>query len=171
MAWVTPSNVATGDVLTAATWNQAVVENTTQLRAVHAGGVRRYMANTNTFTNQTSYADFPNATDKAAMDLTFIKELADSALLVFVNASLSFDSGAGQMMSLGLSIGGSDYDVAQYRFDAAVNRRSFLGLRVITGVAAGSLAVKPRFKASTTSSVNFYANDDYVQFSVIEIRV
>jgi len=27
MAWVSPSNVATGDVLTAATWNQAVVAN------------------------------------------------------------------------------------------------------------------------------------------------
>ena len=31
MAWVTPTNVATGDVLTASTWNQAVVENTTVL--------------------------------------------------------------------------------------------------------------------------------------------
>lgn len=31
MAWVTPTNVATGDVLTAATWNQAVVENTITL--------------------------------------------------------------------------------------------------------------------------------------------
>jgi len=31
MAWVTPSNVATGDVLTAATWNQDVVENTKRL--------------------------------------------------------------------------------------------------------------------------------------------
>lgn len=28
MAWVTPSNVATGDVLTASKWNQDVVENT-----------------------------------------------------------------------------------------------------------------------------------------------
>lgn len=28
MAWVTPTNVATGDVLTASTWNQAVVNNT-----------------------------------------------------------------------------------------------------------------------------------------------
>jgi hypothetical protein len=28
MAWVTPTNVATGDVLTASNWNQSVVENT-----------------------------------------------------------------------------------------------------------------------------------------------
>ena len=33
MAWVTPSNVATGDVLTASTWNQDVVANTNDLRA------------------------------------------------------------------------------------------------------------------------------------------
>lgn len=32
MAWVTPTNVATGDVLTASTWNQAVVENTSVVR-------------------------------------------------------------------------------------------------------------------------------------------
>ncbi len=31
MAWVNPTNVSTGDVLTAATWNQDVVENTTRL--------------------------------------------------------------------------------------------------------------------------------------------
>jgi len=31
MAWVTPSNVATGDVLTAATWNQSVVANAAEL--------------------------------------------------------------------------------------------------------------------------------------------
>lgn len=31
MAWVTPSNVATGDVLTAATWNQDVVANAAEL--------------------------------------------------------------------------------------------------------------------------------------------
>ena len=31
MAWVTPTNVATGDVLTAATWNQAVVANAVEV--------------------------------------------------------------------------------------------------------------------------------------------
>lgn len=31
MAWVTPSNVATGDVLTASTWNQDVVANAAEL--------------------------------------------------------------------------------------------------------------------------------------------
>jgi hypothetical protein len=33
MAWVNPSTVATGDVLTASTWNQDVTENTAQLYA------------------------------------------------------------------------------------------------------------------------------------------
>lgn len=31
MAWVSPTNVATGDVLTASTWNQDVVANATEL--------------------------------------------------------------------------------------------------------------------------------------------
>lgn len=46
MAWVTPTNVATGDVLTAATWNQAVVAN-----AEAIGGA--WTAYTPTWTNVT----------------------------------------------------------------------------------------------------------------------
>ena len=46
MAWVTPSNVATGDVLTASKWNQDVVENWNAI-----GG--EWTAYTPTFTNLT----------------------------------------------------------------------------------------------------------------------
>ena len=170
MAWTTPVNVSTGSVLTATDYNQQVLGNLNELRAIHVGGIQRFMANNNTFSNQTTYADFPNATDKAAMDLTFVKSSSDTALLVSIDASLSFDSGAGQLMTLGLSIGGTDYDVARYQFDGAVNRRPFSGQRIITGVAAGSLAVKPRFKAAGASAVVFYANSDYVHYSLLEVR-
>lgn len=47
MAWVSPTNVATGDVLTASTWNQAVVANTLSLP-------RGYVAH-GTKTTTTSY--------------------------------------------------------------------------------------------------------------------
>jgi hypothetical protein len=169
MAWTTPSTWVAGAILTAAQLNTQLRDNMNELRANHADGIRRIMANQNTFNNQTSYADFPNATDKAAMDLTFVKASSATSLLVAVHASLSFDSGGSQIMSVGLSIGGTDYDVAQFAFPTAVSRQNFSGLRVITGVNAASLAVKPRFKAGGASAVNFYANADYVQYSVLEI--
>jgi hypothetical protein len=48
MAWVDPSTVVTGDVLTASKWNQDVVENTTSL-------ARGYVAHATKTTN-TSYS-------------------------------------------------------------------------------------------------------------------
>jgi hypothetical protein len=170
MAFVTPTDVATGEVLTASRYNQDVVENTIELRATHADAIRRVMANTNTFTNQTGYADFPNATDKAAMDITFVKDLSGTSLLVAVMAQCSLDSGAAQNIFVGLSIGGTDYDVGQSRFTAGPSRNLIIGTRVITGVNAGSLAVKPRFKTGAASSVNFFPPDDFVTYSVTEIR-
>ena len=170
MAFVTPTNVTVGSVLTASKYNQEVVENTVELRATHADAIRRVLANNNDFNNQTTYADFPNATDKAAMDITFVKDLATTSLLVSVLAQTQLSSGVAQNLFVGLNIGGTDYDVGQSRFTAGAFRTVIIGTRVITGVSAGSKAIKPRFKAGAASAVTFFANDDFVSYSVMEIR-
>lgn len=54
MAWVTPTNVATGDVLTAATWNQAVVENTITLPQ----GIIGYHSLESTFATSATHTTF-----------------------------------------------------------------------------------------------------------------
>jgi hypothetical protein len=139
-------------------------------RGIYGGGVRRIMANNNGFTNNTAYADFPNATDKGAMDLTFVKELSGTALFVQMQGSVSLDSGVAQNMFLGISIGGSDYDVAQYYFPST-GRLLIVGSSVLTGISAGSLAVKPRFKTGAASASTFAANVDFVSYTIIEVRV
>jgi hypothetical protein len=55
MAWVTPTNVATGDVLTASKWNQEVVENTRVLRGDYAE--YRYTTGNITLTGTTSWSN------------------------------------------------------------------------------------------------------------------
>ena len=53
MAWVTPSNVVTGDVLTASTWNQDVVANTIALPGgvlFHSGDITSSFATSATHT-------------------------------------------------------------------------------------------------------------------------
>jgi hypothetical protein len=139
-------------------------------RGIYGGGVRRIMANNNGFTNNTTYADFPNATDKAAMDLTFVKEVSGTALFVQMQGSVSLDSGVAQNMFLGISIGGSDYDVAQYYFPTT-GRLLIVGSNVLTGISASSLAVKPRFKTGAASASTFAANVDFVSYTIIEVRV
>lgn len=66
MAWVTPTNVATGDVLTASKWNQDVVENTSILYASRRLG---YVTRDTAYTvNQTSVA---SAADIFSSSITF----------------------------------------------------------------------------------------------------
>ena len=53
MAWVTPTNVATGDVLTASTWNQDVVANTVSLPRGYIGKAERSSGNQTGITSTT----------------------------------------------------------------------------------------------------------------------
>lgn len=134
----------------------------------HSNAVRRVMANNNAYTNQTSYADLSNATDKAAMDSTFTKVRADTKLLVRVSATAELTSGSAQALFVGLNIGGTDYDVAFRQFYTATYRGEIVGEREIPGIAAGSLAVKPRFKSESAAAVSLWAGDDFISYSVTE---
>lgn len=53
MAWVTPTNVATGDVLTASAWNQSVVANTIALARGYIGKSERTSGNQTGITSTT----------------------------------------------------------------------------------------------------------------------
>jgi len=59
MAWVTPTNVATGDVLTASKWNQDVVANTIALR----GDWAQSRSSSNYTLNNTSWTDVDTGLD------------------------------------------------------------------------------------------------------------
>lgn len=126
----------------------------------------------NTWTNQTSYADFPNATDKAALDGTFVKIAPGSKLLVTLNAISGMTAGVSQSAYWGINLGGVDYDIARAVHPQATTPKTRLlmaGIREIAGLAAGAYAVKPRFKAQTASGFDT-APDDMISYSVTEIQ-
>jgi hypothetical protein len=89
MAWVTPTNVSTGDVLTASTWNQAVVENTRVLRGDWAQARRtsgNFTINAASWTNLDTGMDLTLAA--AAGDIV---EVGISGLVQAAGADLYLD--------------------------------------------------------------------------------
>lgn len=138
----------------------------------HKSGIRRVVANNNTVTNSgATWTDLSNATDRTALELTFVKEVAASKLVITVDTQLELSSGtAGGLLEVGLSIGGTDYVCAVKYPQSTATRFSFSGVNVVTGVAAGSHLVKPRVRYSTTPSVvSFFATAaDHIMYTVEE---
>lgn len=134
----------------------------------HSKTIRRVMGATNTFTNQTSYADFPVSGDASALQMSFSKGSSDTKLRVEVTGTAQLSSGVSQRAYIGIRVGSTDYDVALRMFPAATSRENITGVAEITGVAAGSLTIKPRFKASGASQFQLFT-DDFVSYTITEV--
>jgi hypothetical protein len=159
----TPPDFTTGAVLTAA--------QMTDVSRISSGvAVHRSLSAQNNLNNQTTYADFPVAADATALQISFNKRRADTNLLVMVSAPLYFSSGGAQLKYLGLSIGGTDYDVAIAYFLTAVSTYTLCATRSISGISAGSKTIKPRFKTATASA-DAFLQTTVVSYSVIEVFV
>ena len=90
MPWVSPTNVATGDVLTAATWNQDVVENTSVLRAL-TNVQQTFLTGTNGVANSTTYVDVNDGTANLAVTIT--PTYSTSKILVTVHLYVGVSAG------------------------------------------------------------------------------
>lgn len=139
------------------------------IHVYHTQAVRRVVAADNVFSSA-AYADFPQAADAAALAMTFTKRASGSNLIVAMSGRLQFDSGAlSTIGSIGISIAGTDYEVANYYPAATGVRFPFAGSINIPGVAAGALAVKPRIKSLAGQSYRFYlAALDYLSYTITE---
>jgi hypothetical protein len=133
----------------------------------HSNTIYRIISNGTTWTNPNGYADY-NATDKAAMTLSFTKHRADTKLVIEMSGTFQLTSGVQQNLALGISIGGTDYSIAPVNVPAVVARYPASGNREITGLAAGSYTIFPRFNGGGAVIVNTYANDDNLTYSVTE---
>jgi hypothetical protein len=133
----------------------------------HADIRNRIMSADNNFSNQTSFVDFPIAADKTALDLTFIKVRSDTKLVVQLNLMIAFTSGVSQIMTSGINIAGTDYEITRNLLPTAVAYSTLTGVREITGINAGSLAIKPRFRCASASAIVVPINT-IVSYSVTE---
>jgi len=159
----TPPDFTTGQVLTAA--------QMTEVSKISSGvAVNRIISAQNNFSNQTTYGDFPVSADATALQISFTKQRADTNLLVSVHFPLYFSSGVAQLKYFGLRSGSTDYDVAIGYFLGAVSTYTLSGVRSISGIAAGTHTIKPRFKTATASADAALAAT-IVSYSVIEVFV
>jgi hypothetical protein len=131
-------------------------------------GVNRTLAANNNFSNPTTFTDMPNAADKTALDLSVVKKQASSLLLVNLSMPMYFNSGGNQNMLAGINIGGTDYAIGVQFVEGAVDSTYLTGSRIITGLGAGTYAVKPRFASSTAASV-IMVSGNIVSYTVQEL--
>ena len=144
MAWVTPTNVSTGDVLTASKWNQDVVENWNSI-----GGA--WTSYTPTWTNLT----VGNATQDSAFIAAgklhivriFLKFGSTSSISGIPEITLpngvSFSSGYAVTTIVGTgglrdASGGTDYTAILMRSGSTAARLRFLAEQVNATYAAAS---------------------------------
>jgi hypothetical protein len=131
-------------------------------------GANRLFGAQNQFTNAGGYASFPVSADATALQTSFTKYGAATRLRVRLFATGQFSAGVGQNAFLGLRIGTTDYDIARRFFLEGANRQNFAGEVFLSGIAAGTVNVLPRFRMSAASVFTFYA-DDYLSYSVEEV--
>lgn len=113
----------------------------------------------------TTYADYTGAT------IAFTKRLTTSGLLVTVGGSGYANlTAAGYTTTYGISVGGTDYDVKRFFWQALSTHYGFAGqARVAAGVAAGAYTIQLRAKNAVASRTTRHDSSDDISFSVTEI--
>ena len=131
-------------------------------------GVNRILAANNPYENVTTFSDMSNAADKTALDLSIVKKETTSVLLVSMQMPVHFTSGGIQNFYSAINIAGTDYAIGTSLISNAVSTGMISGTRIISGIAAGTLACKPRFAAATASAVQLPSNS-IVSYTVQEL--
>jgi hypothetical protein len=131
--------------------------------------------------SSTTYAVLPNATERAACQMSFTKRRADTKLILDVRGNArAFALGATTTATMvGLRVNGTDVDMATVSGVIAADTEgannaglTYAGVRELTGVAAGTFTVEPVYKAvSSGYEVIMDPSHHYVSFSVREVPV
>jgi hypothetical protein len=139
------------------------------IQSANVGGANRQLANALSYNNVLAYAVVSNPTERTALSISFTKKSTSTNLEVTVLGTAQLSTGVAQAGFLGLRINGVDYDVARTGFLQALSRASFVGNRIIGGVAAGTFTIEPVFKAGNASVFDFTVMD-LISYTVREAR-
>lgn len=148
--------MASGDPVFASTLS-ALLPNT---------GVYSLFRSTTLDITTTTYADY------TAASISFTKLLTTSGLLITVGGSGYANlTAAGYTTTYGVNIGGTDYDVKRFFWQALSTHYGFSGQAKITSgvVAAGAYTIQLRGKNSVASRTTRHDSSDDISLSVIEI--
>lgn len=124
----------------------------------HTQVASRILSSNNIFSNQTSYGDFPISADATALQMSFTKYRSDTIIVVSVSFPIYFSSGVAQTKYIAININGTDYRVANIYLQTAIQTATIVGSTSISGIAAGTLTIKPRFATDTASADQFLSN-------------
>lgn len=146
MAWVTPTDVATGDVLTAATWNQDVVENTTQLYTSQ----RRLAYQTRTSDLPSTATTVGAAADIFSADLTWTAAGSVAYWIEFYVARTQI--GAGATFATYFLVDGSGNDLGTVALFYTNALQSPLFVKVPYTPSAGTASINFRLTTNAGTS-------------------
>lgn len=134
-----------------------------------ARAVRRQVANLNSYPTVSTPTALPNGTDKAAADVSFVKRYGSTRLIVHMDASWVCTSlPTEQPMFALININSVNTTVFAMWMNLTGVRYSAGGIIELTGIAAGTYTVGPRFQSGGTADFEFAAGRDFVAFSVTE---
>jgi hypothetical protein len=145
-------------------------DSTTWVPLADAGrNMRREVSVTNSLTNPTAYTVLPQAADRTALTIaSFVKGRASTRLLLSVSGALNLASGVAQNLYIGIRVGVTDYDAAQFKFTVAPTHLLLSGHGEVVGLAAGTYTIEPVIKSAGAALVTLTAGEDFISYSVIE---
>lgn len=138
--------------------NTRLGESTNDLLASVVGANRLISAN-QTFTNPTTNTLFPAGVNKTALTTTLEKLHDGTFLEIHLSGTIYVDSGTAVKVTIGLRIGGVDYDIAtQGPATTAAAASTLSGHLIVSGVAAGSKTIEPFVRTAATATVTSYGS-------------
>ena len=116
-------------------------------------------------TTSASYADI----DGTAMDVTIVKRLANTDILIDFRGSL-YSTAASTIVTFGVAETGTDYDIHLKTFNVANSHVDIGSMTRITGLAAGSHTFRLRWKRTSGAGTLTMDTTDRVYISAEEVR-
>lgn len=167
MAYSAPSSQTTSDLITAAIWNQNVVDNVTALYALAIHPAASYTRTAGNYTtSSTSMADI----DATNMALTITTTGGDIDVSLAAHVSHSAANGviALDLLLDGASKGPGSSSLLFQAYGNGANGNASFCWR-ITGVAAGEHTVKIQWKTNAGTVTMYASANDALRFSIMEV--
>lgn len=145
MAYVAPTTRSTGDLITAAIWNQDVVDNMIAVKTAVDGlqALVAYEASGPYFPASTAYTDI----DATNLSFTFTPQT--NLIELEVGGQLNITATGANVISYAYQIGASAEVIYAERFVSGTNSNTFLAGRALISVTAdASITLKLRHKYS-----------------------
>jgi hypothetical protein len=120
-------------------------------------------------TTSTSYVDMP-----ATSSVTVTKKSASTRLKVTMSVS-AYLSGSGGTLGFGIKAGGVDYDMLKINYatspnELLVHKPGPIGVKYVSGLAAGSQTVQGRWKVLAGTGTGNLDSGDWVTIDVQEVE-